>query len=222
MHAPVERHEHEAQWGPAMRALPNDKQRRFVAAMFEVPQNRNTRIAAALAAGYGGTGTSTKTPKNKILGVIAGRLIHDEKVRAAIEEYGRGRLPALYPVALAALEKLLRDPKHRGHEKAVMGVIEKMSPIEFMHKHDHEHHHVIDHQAAALDGLRVMKQMGVPIEGLIKMFGINSLPQYEQLLAEKENREPDRMIMERCSSLPNRDTIDVKAIEIYPNQTSGE
>lgn len=179
MLAPLETHERDALHGPAMLAL-NERQRAFVVALYQVPQNRNTRINAARLAGYG-----TAMSNNKSLGVIAGRLIHDERIQAAIEEHGRAQMPALYPLAISSLRDLLHDKTHKGHERAVMGVIEKMAPIELHHLHQHEHRHRVDHDAEAVDALRFLKQMGMPQEGLIRMFGVNGLPRYEAMLAKQ-------------------------------------
>jgi hypothetical protein len=56
MHAPLETALEmlpPTEYGPAMAALRTERQRRFVVAMFDVPQNRRARINAARLAGYG-------------------------------------------------------------------------------------------------------------------------------------------------------------------------
>jgi phage terminase small subunit len=103
-----------SEYGPAMASLRTDRQRRFVVAMFDVPQNRRARINAARLAGYG-----TATSSNKSIAVIAARLADDEAIQLAIEEEGRRRFRTLAPVAHNALKKLLQNPKHRDHGKAV-------------------------------------------------------------------------------------------------------
>ena len=86
-------------------------------------------IYAANAAGYG-TATSCD---QKSLGVIANRIVHDDRVQAAIVEHSRTVLRAVPPEAIRALKELIRDPKHRDHARAIAMVIDRTDPLQTMH-----------------------------------------------------------------------------------------
>jgi hypothetical protein len=48
----------DTKWGPAMAALPSDKHRAFVIALYEIPRGMGAQTTAAKMAGFG-TDTST-------------------------------------------------------------------------------------------------------------------------------------------------------------------
>src|SRR5215468_6499809 len=75
-----------AEFGPAMAAL-NDRQRRFVYALYTVKPGHGSHVRAAKAAGYG-----TRTTTAKCWSVIAARLAHDSKIQAALHEEDQKRL----------------------------------------------------------------------------------------------------------------------------------
>jgi hypothetical protein len=184
MHAPLEPagQTHEPSWGPAMASLPTDKMRAFVVAMYDVPPGKHARINAAISAGYG-----TATSSRKSIGVIATRLLQDERIQVALEEHGRTRVRALGPLAVHSLEALLRDKKHKGHERAVALIVERLAPAEFHHLHEHDHRHrIVDHEAAAVQLLRKLKSLGTPRDGLIRFFGCNAIDRLEAMLAKQD------------------------------------
>jgi phage terminase small subunit len=156
--------------------------------MFDVPQNRRARINAARLAGYG-TATST----NKSIAVIAARLADDEAIQLAIEEEGRRRFRTLAPIAHNALKKLLQNPKHRDHGKAVLSYIEHALPLEMRHQHlhQHEHRHRMHEpgsDAAGVDLLRRFKALGANREFLVSVFGCNGLPRLEEKMAAADEQ----------------------------------
>jgi len=84
-------------------------------------------IWAAREAGFGNAdGTST----NKVMSVIANRLMHDKDVLAAIAEYSRGAVRAISPEAVRAVRALIRNDKHRDHMRAVAAVLDRVDPPE--------------------------------------------------------------------------------------------
>jgi hypothetical protein len=128
--APDTAEQERAEWGPAMAALPNDRQRAFVVALYdeEAPRKGDgLLIYAARAAGYG-----TATSSTKSLGVIANRIVHDGRVQAAIVEHSRSVLRAVPPEAIRALKDLIRDPKARDHARAIAMVIDRTDPVATM------------------------------------------------------------------------------------------
>jgi phage terminase small subunit len=113
-------------WGKAMLALKTDKQRLFVCALFDAPPHgKGQLIYSAKTAGYG-TATST----NKSLSVIANRLVQDDKIQAAIKEEAHRRFRLLPPAAIAAVQKLIADPTHRDHARALAMVLDRTDPVQ--------------------------------------------------------------------------------------------
>lgn len=117
-----------AQWGPMMAALPSDKQRSFVVCLFMAPKKRGAPIYAARAAGYG-----TESSSNKSLGVMAARLMADDRVQEAIAEESRKRLRGLAPSVIAAIERLVNNPAHKDHGRALDMVLTRSDPVVTTH-----------------------------------------------------------------------------------------
>jgi hypothetical protein len=111
-----------------MRALPNDKWRRFVCALYDAPLKRGRVLWAARTAGIG-----KDTSSNKCVGVIAARMLHDDRVQAAIAEESQRRLRAMPPEAIVALEKILRDPAHKDHARGIAMVLDRTDPLQTTH-----------------------------------------------------------------------------------------
>jgi hypothetical protein len=151
------------EWGPAMAALPTDKQRGFVVALFLAPKKRGALIHAARAAGYG-TGTST----NKSLSVMAARLVADERVQEAIVEESRKRLRGLAPSAIAAIESLVNNPKHKDHGRALDMVLSRADPVVTTHNISVSHKRELSPLALA----KVLER----IEELASKVGAPALP----------------------------------------------
>jgi len=115
-------------YGPRMKALDNDRQRLFVVGLFSAPpKHKGPSVWAARFAGYG---KADGTSSNKVLRAIAGRLMGDERIVAAVQEESQRRLRLLPPVAIQALEKLIGDPSHRDHMRAVASVIDRVDPLQ--------------------------------------------------------------------------------------------
>ena len=125
-------------WGPKMAALPNERWRRFVCALYEVGgRSKGRSLRACKEAGFGKEGSSRDT-----LRAQAGRLMADSRILAAIEEEGHRRMRALPPAAIDALERLLDRPDHKDHARAIGMVIDRSDPVQTLHRVevDHEHH----------------------------------------------------------------------------------
>jgi hypothetical protein len=115
----------EPKFGPKMLALPTEKHRNFVIALFTVRAGHGAAARAARAAGFG---TETSSPAS--IATISSRLMHDDRVIEAMREYGEQFLKAAGPNALRALEKLILTPSHKGHERAVAAVVDRLYPVE--------------------------------------------------------------------------------------------
>jgi hypothetical protein len=118
------------EWGPAMSTL-NEKRRAFICALYDEDAPRKgdgLLIYAAQVAGYG-----TPTSSKKSLGVIANRIVHDDRVQAGIVEYSQRVLRAIPPEAIRALKDLIRDPKHKDHARGIAMVLDRADPLQTMH-----------------------------------------------------------------------------------------
>jgi phage terminase small subunit len=106
--------------GPAMAAL-TPQRRRFVEALFEVNPGRGALAAAARRAGYADNGHISD---------VASRLCQDEKIIAAIAEYGRKRIRSEVPQAVQVVKEIMSDPSHKDRLKAANLVFDRIDPVE--------------------------------------------------------------------------------------------
>jgi hypothetical protein len=114
----------EPKLGPKMLAL-NERQQKFVICLFVVKPGHGAAVRACRAAGWG---TPTSSPQS--IANIASRLMHSDHIIEAMREYGEQFLKAAAPAALRALEKLILTPSHKGHERAVSAVVDRLYPLE--------------------------------------------------------------------------------------------
>jgi hypothetical protein len=113
------------QWGPAMAALPNDRWRRFVVAIYDEEAPRKGKGLWPWAAERAGF-----TFKNAaVAGINAQRLLHDPRLKKACAEYSRTVLRSLSPVTIKAVRELLENPKSRHHAKAIDAVLNRTDPL---------------------------------------------------------------------------------------------
>lgn len=117
--------------GPKMRAL-TERQQAFVDAIFTLGNDNYTE--AARLAGYADNGGSS-------VRVAAYKMIHMEKILAAIKEEADRRLSAGAAMASNALLKMVADSAHRDHYKAVkdtltMAGLGPKQQIEVNHTHE--------------------------------------------------------------------------------------
>ena len=121
--------------GPKMQALPSDRHRTFVRALYQVKPGHGANSKAARLAGFGTPNSSAQS-----IASIASRLAHDERVLEAIAEEDQKRIRASAPRAVSALSRLVEDPKHRDHARAIGMVLDRVHPAEMVStvkvKHD--------------------------------------------------------------------------------------
>lgn len=125
--------------GPAMRQL-TAKQQGFVVAMFFVPPGHGSAAAAARAAGYGIPGKTTALGFAK----MGYRLLGNPKVAAAILEEGPRRLWAHVPGAIYSLGRMLSDPAHPHHHRAIGMVLDRAVPLTTHIKTEYTERHVVE------------------------------------------------------------------------------
>jgi hypothetical protein len=167
--------------GPAVRALPNDRQRAFVQFyLWETfnnkrPKNYGAIVDAARAAGYGNPNTTAKN-----MGNIGWQLMRDERMIAAIAEESRKYMRAGAPEAVAAVRALVRNPDHPGHVRGIQMLLDRADPVESRSFVEVTHKRV-DRDAEDLEELRALRQLGTSREKLLELFGQNGLDRLERL-----------------------------------------
>jgi hypothetical protein len=112
------------QMGPNMLALPNDRWRAFVVALYD-----ELLVYAARKAGFG---TATSSPKS--LGVQANRICYDERTQKAIAEYSIAVVRSgLAPEVVRAIRNVVNDPAHRDHARMLALVYDRLDPLQTLH-----------------------------------------------------------------------------------------
>lgn len=111
-----------------MLALPSDRHRAFVRALYQVKPGHGAFVKAAKLAGFG---TATSSPAS--MATIASRLAHDERVLEAIAEEDQKRIRASAPRAIGALSRLIEDPRHKDHARGIAMVLDRVHPVETVH-----------------------------------------------------------------------------------------
>jgi hypothetical protein len=124
----------DAQDGPAMKALPTDRHRAFVRALYQVKPGHGANVKAAKLAGFG---SPTSTPQS--MATIASRLAHDERVLTAIREEDEKRIRSSAPRAISALSRLIETPSHKDHARGIAMVLDRVHPAETQHSLKVEH-----------------------------------------------------------------------------------
>jgi phage terminase small subunit len=172
--------------GPALRAL-NEQQRNFVrhyvAEAMIKPYGAATR--AAHAAGYSDkrvNGVQRLTSK------MAYTLLHDKtrspKIVAAIAEETQRITRMGAPEAVGALYKIVHDPLHPGHLKALDMILSRTDPV--VSRQDIAvTHRVVDPDVEALEELRALRKVGATREKLLELYGANGLDRIEELEARE-------------------------------------
>ena len=117
-----------------MKALPSDRHRAFVRALYQIKPGHGANVKAAKLAGFG---TETSPPGS--MATIASRLAHDERVLEAIREEDEKRIRASAPRAISALSSLIENPGHRDHARGIAMVLDRVHPVETTHTVKVEH-----------------------------------------------------------------------------------
>jgi hypothetical protein len=148
--------------GPAMRALRNDRWRNFVLALVYGDQKYGRHTRAYRAAGFAG---NARTERRHALW-----LTRHELIIAAIAEESRKMVHAHYPAAVEALMKLVQDPTHRGHVRALAMLMDRVYAVETSHLVK------VEHTPSPLT-LEMTKEVLARIEQLARRAGLVEPPQ---------------------------------------------
>src|ERR1700694_5576456 len=123
----------DAKDGPAMLALPTDRHRAFVRALYTVRPGHGARVKAAKLAGFGCPTSSAQS-----MATIASRLSHDERVLVAIAEEDQKYLRSSAPRAIGALSRLIENPGHKDHARGIAMILDRVHPAETVIKVEHD------------------------------------------------------------------------------------
>src|SRR6266699_2885956 len=108
-------------WGPAMKALPNDRWRaaclHFVHGGGGSAGNNKGYVAAYRAAGYASTENAMR--------VNAHHMFHDARMQAAMQEEARKSMVALIPMARDAVSEIVRTPGHPQQLNAAKTILDR-------------------------------------------------------------------------------------------------
>lgn len=115
----------DAEFGPMMKALPSDRHRAFIQALYQLKPGYGAATRAARLAGFG-----TATSSADSMAVIGHRLMHDERILRAVAEEDQKRIRATAPRAIRALEALIEDPKSKDHARGIAMVLDRVHPAE--------------------------------------------------------------------------------------------
>jgi hypothetical protein len=167
-----------------MRALPNESWREVVRHYTTGKPGHGAAVRAYRAAGLGKGSTTLNQARE------AYKLLHDERVIAAILEEGKKTLRAAVPEATHAALDILRDKKHKDRAKVALNFIERADPT--VTRHDlHVVRKVIDPDEEALEELQALRRLGTTREKLLELYGANGLDRLEALEAVKNARRAE-------------------------------
>jgi hypothetical protein len=169
--------------GPKMK-LCSEKERLFVWEFVRSGGGARQASGAAREAGYVDSGTGA-------IRVTAHRVLHRDRVLAAIEEVGRQAFRSQLAPAVSANLRLIEDRDHPDHWKAVHATLSRNGLIERTGVDVNVTGEIsVNHTEAALGDLRALLALGVPREKLVETFGFSGLARYERMLAETEGKQP--------------------------------
>ena len=176
-----------AEWGPAMKALPSDRHRAFVLALYQIKPGYGAHVKAAKLAGFGTSTTSAKS-----WSTIGARLAHEERILAALFEEDQKRIRASAPRAIRALQHLIEDPEHKDHARGIGMVLDRVHPLETRHTVDVVHH--VDHDSEAVRYLRHPQEAGGHTRAARKRIRFTGLSRYERMLELEDGKKQLRLI----------------------------
>jgi hypothetical protein len=148
--------------GPKMRALRDDRQRRFAWLMATGVQSAS---GAARLAGYADNGSLQNNGRSGIR-VTACHLMQNAAVLDAIEECTRATLRGLAPVAVNKAREILEDRGHPYHGRMIETVLDRTG---FFAKSEHTMRveHSVDEARLVELARRLAAENGIPIERLL-------------------------------------------------------
>jgi hypothetical protein len=174
-------------WGETsetMRALPNDRWRRFVEnyVLGAPPCAAKAYRAAGL-----GLNSSTLDQARE-----AYRLLRDERVNAAVADLSKKYFRAAIPAALSAVKEILEDADHKDRARVALSLINRVDPEISRHELEITSRRILSHDEEAIEELQALRKLGVAPEKLIETFGEDGLARLERLEARQIEQRAER------------------------------
>ncbi len=162
------------EYGPAMRVL-HPPWQRCVLALFDT---QGDQTKALRIAGYEG--------KPESLRVMASRIFHDDRVRAAVKEECAKRIDLSEPELLAVTRSILTDIGEKAADRlrAVGMIWDRANPVITKHKIEVEHH--ISEDERDIQHYLALQKLGAPPQAFLDRFGPNGLARVEALVAAEQ------------------------------------
>jgi phage terminase small subunit len=158
----------DAQDGPAMLALPTDRHRAFVRALYAVRPGHGARVKAAKLAGWGCPNSSAQS-----MATIASRLSHDERMLAAIAEEDQKFIRSSAPRAMGALSRLIENPNAKDHVRGIAMVLDRTMPVETIVKVNHDATPALRATAEVLERIAAIAlRVGIDVSRLPPMLDV--------------------------------------------------
>lgn len=172
----------EVELGPKMQAC-SERERRFVWFYFQnAAEGRINATDAARQAGYADNGGGSVRVKGH-------QLMHRDRVLAAIEEVGRKAFRGLLIPTIMAAKNVVENPKHADHANMVKSLLSRLGLGEKSGVEVNVGGEItVNHTDEALLQLRTLRELGVPREKLVEIFGFSGLPRYEKMLQIEDSR----------------------------------
>lgn len=177
-------------FGPKVQAL-RERERRFVWAYLCNALTEGVNGAqAARDAGYSDVKEGAK--------VRAHGLLHRNDVLEAMQEVAARELRGLMLPAVVALGRLVEKRDHPDHRKAIEMVLDRTgAAVRTAIDVNVNGHVTVNHTDQALEDLARLRELGVPREKLLEIFGFTGLPRYERMLDERSGtRRPAPALIE--------------------------
>ena len=170
--------------GPKL-SVCNERERAFVWHLLTDADGNATQ--AAKSAGYQDGANPRSRGSDGALRVQAHALMHRDRVLAAIEEVGRQQFRSLLVLTIMKTKALLSKPDHPDHPKMVQSMLSRLGFGERSGVDVNVGGEVtVNHTDTALEQLRILKELGVPREKLVEMFGFSGLGRYEKMLGSQK------------------------------------
>jgi hypothetical protein len=159
--------------GPALRAL-TPKQRRLILELRDGPSGYGSIIRAGRIA-YGEAGSEDA------LKVIVSKVLHDDRVQAAMKEIGLKKISTAAFQAIGNVERIANDPADVNCFKANIELLNRGGFAPQTH-HTVTVEHKVDYTKQALEELAMFRRLGVGREALEQIYGRDGLFHLEQQL----------------------------------------
>jgi hypothetical protein len=174
-------------WGETsetMRALPNDRWRRFV-------ENYvlGTPPCAAKAYRNAGLGLNSSTLDQAR---DAYRLLRDDRINAAVAELSKKYFRAAISGAVTAVKEIIADPNHKDRARVSLSLINRVDPEITRAELEITTRRILSHDEEAIEELQALRKLGVAPEKLIETFGEDGLTRLVRLEARQLEQRAER------------------------------